>query len=142
MSVAAKKRVIAVGLIAFALWPLGHRVLVLRYDVSPWRFFGWAMYCQPKFTPEVEIYVRRGVERVPLIEPSELQRSRRDYVRRREMWGGLLAPDDLGREALRAAGDADEVEIIVRRLVIDPATSRLAAREETYTYPTAPPTSG
>jgi hypothetical protein len=87
------------------------------------------MYCQPKFAPEAEIYVPRGAERAPLSEaagePSELQRRRRDYVRRREMWGGLLAPDDLGREALRAAGDADEVEIAVRRLVIDPATARL-----------------
>ncbi len=142
MSFAAKKRVIAVGLVVFALWPLLHRVLVLRYDVSPWRFFGWAMYCQPKFVPEVEMFVRRGAERVPLIEPSELQRSRRDYVRRREMWGGFLAPDNLGREALRAAGDADAVEIMVRRLAIDPATSLLAAREQTYTYPSAPPGSG
>lgn len=133
---------IAVGLVVFALWPLVHRLLVLRYDISPWRFFGWAMYCQPKFAPEVEIYVRRGAERVSLSEPSELRRSLRDYVRRREMWGGLLAPDDLGREALRTAGDADEVEIVVRRLVIDPATSRLAAREERYTYPTTRPTSG
>ena len=146
MNVAAKRRVIAAGLVVFALWPLVHRVLVLRYDISPWRFFGWAMYCQPKFAPEVAIYVRRGAERIPLIEaagePSELQRRRRDYVRRREMWGGLLAPDNLGREALRAAGDADVVEIIVRRLVIEPATSRLTAREETYTYPAAPPSSG
>jgi hypothetical protein len=118
-------------------------VLVARYDISPWRFFGWAMYCQPKLSLEVDVYVRRNGVRLPVTETqsdlSELQRQRLDYVRRREMWGALLPPDHLARETLQAVGEAEAVEIIVRRLVLQASTAHIEARQQVYSYPRSAP---
>ena len=44
MTLAGKQRLVFAVLALLAVWPLAHRVLVWRYDIAPWRFFGWAMY--------------------------------------------------------------------------------------------------
>ena len=138
MNLAAKRRAAAIGLALFAIWPLLHRGLVAYADISPWRFFGWAMYCQPKLPVHVDVYVRRDDAVLPLdnaaIVPPELRLRRLSYTRRREIWGALLPPDDLALGVLEAVPDAGGVEIVVRRLVLDPATAHIAAREQRYRY--------
>ena len=42
-----KRRLVAAGLLLFALWPPLHFALVRRYDVDPWKLFGFAMYSVP-----------------------------------------------------------------------------------------------
>jgi len=37
------------ALLLVAAWPLAHRTLVVRQGVSPWKLYGWAMYCMPSF---------------------------------------------------------------------------------------------
>lgn len=127
-----------VGLALFAVWPLVHRGLVATLDISPWRFFGWAMYCQPKLPLGIDIYVLRGDTSVELDKassvPPELRRQRHSYARRREIWGALLPPNELARGVLEAVADAEGVEIVVRRLVLDPSTSHIASRHHTYRY--------
>lgn len=139
MSVGAKRRAVAVGLVLFGLWPLVHRVLVMRYDISPWRFFGWAMYCQPKLPLEVDIYLHRDGARLLLDEAvsprPELRQQRLAYARRREMWGALLPPAELAHQTLEAIADAEAAEIVVRRLLLRAPTAHIEVREQTYIYP-------
>lgn len=138
MSTATKRRVVAVALAVFAAWPLAHRVIVARYDVSPWRFFGWAMYCQPKIPIAVDVRVRIDGAVLPLADASgdagELMRRRFEFAQRRQTWGELLPPDDLAGHILGALPQGEGVEVVVSRLVLDPATSRLTARTESYEY--------
>jgi hypothetical protein len=130
---------VAVALMAFAMWPLIHRVLVARYDLSPWRFFGWAMYCQPKIPPVVDAYVDVDGVRLPLQqvlkEPREVSRARLQFIQRRETWGTLVRPDELSRRILEAVPKANMTEIVVRHLELDPSTAHLRAREYGYRYP-------
>lgn len=131
-----KRRVVIVALVAFAVWPLVHRVLVLRYDLSPWRFFGWAMYCQPKIPLVVDAWVRVDGTRVPLEqalgESAELSRRRFEFIERRETWGALAQPDELGTRILEAVPHAESAEIVVRRLGLNPSTARISARRHEY----------
>jgi hypothetical protein len=138
LSLATKRRVLAIALVLLALWPLAHRVLVVRYDISPWRFFGWAMYCQPKLPLDVAIYVRRDGVLVPIgtvARDAVLEGQIRAFARRREMWGALLPPDDLARRALEVVTDAASVEIRVRRLLLNPETALIESSEQVYRYP-------
>jgi hypothetical protein len=142
LNIAAKRRAAAIGLGLFALWPLLHHGLFIYADISPWRFFGWAMYCQPKLPLQVDVRVRRGDTVSPLgdsaIVSPQLRRQQLSYMRRREIWGSLLPPDDLASEALAAVPDATGVEIVVRRLVLDPSTAHITAREQRYQYQREP----
>jgi hypothetical protein len=133
MSTETKRRVVFSVLCVFALWPLAHRGLVARYDLDPWRFFGWAMYCQPKLPLRVGIDAWRAGVRLSVPETAALANERRRYLARRAVWGSLLPPDDLAQEVLDQAA-ADDVRIEVRRLVLDPATSRIVTREQVYRY--------
>ena len=47
MSPRAKARVVGTLLLLVAVWPLAHRQLVVRFDVNPWKLYGFAMYCTP-----------------------------------------------------------------------------------------------
>lgn len=136
MSTDAKRRVVAAALLALALWPLCHRLLVLRYDLSPWRFFGWAMYCQPKISPEVDAWIHLDGGRVALEEmiadSQEIARARFDLRRQREVWGTWVTPDSLARRIFEAVPRAERVDIVVRHLGLDPSTARIGAREYEY----------
>ena len=101
MTVAATRRWVAALLVALALWPLGHRALVISYDVSPWKLFGWAMYCVPKPERTTRIYVpdTAGERRLPLSELSdETNVELRQFHNR---WGAL--GDLADREAVACA---------------------------------------
>jgi hypothetical protein len=49
------------------------------------------------------------------------------------MWGAPLPPDDLAREVL-SISSAEAVDITVRRLVLQPSTAHIGAREQVYSY--------
>jgi len=136
LSTDTKRCVVALGLVALALWPPIHRGLVARYDVSPWRFFGWAMYCQPKIPISIDAFVDVDGVRLPLeqavAERRAIAHSRFEFMQRRETWGTLVEPDEFSRKVLEAVPQADRAEIIVRHLGLDPATGNIAAR--TYSY--------
>lgn len=138
MSSARKRQIVAAVLALLAVWPLVHRLLVARYDISPWRFFGWAMYCQPAVRLIVDTRVHldgRELELADaLADSSELMRQRFEFAERRQIWGELLPPDDLARRILDAVPRAQAVEVVVRRLVLDPSTADLRARTSRYSY--------
>ncbi|HSQ00629.1 MAG TPA: hypothetical protein VL049_25680, partial [Candidatus Dormibacteraeota bacterium] len=79
---AAKQRLVVSVLAVLALWPLAHRALVWRYDLDPWRFFGWAMYCTPRLPVDVSLFAVEDGARVP-VELASLTRAQRGAVQGR-----------------------------------------------------------
>lgn len=137
MTLAGKQRLVVALLGLLAVWPLVHAGLVARYHIDPWRFFGWAMYCTPKLPVRVSIYERRGDARVPIaardLDPT-LRQARRRLLNRRRRWGILAPVDGFGRQLLAARPAAEAIEIELDHWYLDPASARIAARSETFTY--------
>ena len=137
MTLAAKQRLVAGVLVVLAAWPLAHRVLVWRYDLDPWRFFGWAMYCTPKLPAEVHLFAYEKGERVP-VPTSALSRPQRRAVyglrRRRVVWGTLASPERAGAALLAARPDADAVEVVVEKWYLDTETASIATHVEPHRF--------
>ena len=144
MTFTAKQRLVVAALAVLAVWPLAHRALVVRYDLDPWRFFGWAMYCTPKLPTDIYLFAVENGVRVP-VDPQSLTPAQRRSVyallRRRSVWGSLASPEHVGSTILAAKPEADAVEVVVSKWYLDPATAQIATRDERYRFqrdPTAP----
>jgi len=105
MVLTLRRKTLAVGLLltAFALWPLLHHVVVKRHFVSPWRLFGWAMYCVPVYQPDVSFFAVRDDQRFAIEFPAagDDALAYRRFVQQRAQLGTLVSPDDLGRILFR-----------------------------------------
>lgn len=142
MSLRTKQRIVAAAVIGLAVWPLAHRVLVARYRVTPWRLFGWAMYCSPKLPVRVTIQGVSGGERTRLAITDAgnhaLRRAIVGFSRRRGVWGALVEPDGIGALALAKHPQTEAVDVEVEHLYLDPATALIASQRYTYTYTRQP----
>ncbi|MGH7786113.1 MAG: hypothetical protein ACRERC_04555 [Candidatus Binatia bacterium] len=138
MTLTAKRRLVIAFLALFAVWPLVHRGLVARYHMTPWRLFGWAMYCTPKLPVRAEVYALRGGARERLnpnsIERRHLREAVFAFARRRGVWGEFEPPDRLARFVLRSEPGLDAVEIELEEQYLDPATSHIGARRSTHRF--------
>ena len=134
MSTAAKRRIVLALLVVFALWPLAQHALVQRYGLNPWKFFGFAMYTQPRIIPIVDVYVLdEAGRRRPLLQPDE-QRVLDAFRLRREVWGELEAPAELARVLRgRVAANAD-LEIVVTSPKLDASSARITSDRTSYFY--------
>ncbi|MEO8605754.1 MAG: hypothetical protein ABI629_24510 [bacterium] len=137
MSVTAKQRLVVGVLVGLAFWPIAHRILVVQTRLSPWRFFGWAMYCTPKLPVVVEVTALRGKARTALAL-SELSNDERRAVHRlsekRGMWGTYATPDRLAQRLLQSQHYADGIQIGVSHWYLDPDTARIATQRYEYVY--------
>lgn len=134
LSLRTKKRFVTVLLVVLAAWPLAHRYLVSRFDVSPWRFFGWAMYCQPALRPTTRVFVIESNDRRRLELPPSLEAEVRKFERDRYAWGRLHRPDELGEKILAFFPGLQFIEVEIERRNLDPASSRIVATEDLYSY--------
>jgi hypothetical protein len=139
----AKQRLTALALSAFAIWPLVHHGLVIRYDITPWKFMGFAMYCVPKLEPLVDVYAYYGERRSEVdMRGAHMRDLRREVARFatfRPVWGELLLPDRVGETAASVLSRADKIEVVVTKGYLDDETWRVAARESIYAYRVPPP---
>lgn len=135
MSLRSKQRIVVAALLVLAIWPLVHRGLVVRYGISPWRLFGWAMYCTPKLPVRVGVYAVRGDGRTALSAADDraLRKASRRFSKRRGLWGTLVEPDALAAVAFAARPDTDAIEIEVDHLFLDPRSAAIASQRFTYT---------
>ena len=117
----SRRKPLLVGLLltAFALWPLLHYLVVQRYFVSPWRLFGWAMYCVPVYQPEVSFFAVREDQRFAIEFPTagDDALAYRRFVRQRAQLGTLVPPDDLGHILFRQFPLVDQVVVRVTQPV-------------------------
>lgn len=143
-----KKRLATGFLLVFAAWPLVHRGLVARYDISPWRFFGWAMYCQPKLDVGLQVLViekgrpsRLGTSQIADAIPG-WRGLRRDYLEKRRYLGRLRPPDALAELVRARYPEADAIELVIAKDRLDRETAMIVETTETYRYPRADGRSG
>src|SRR5690242_3894312 len=89
---AMRKRSAMIGfLICFALWPALHHVLVRHFEMNPWKFFGWSMYCVPATFVHVSAFEREGHADHP-IDLASIQEKVDEFVHDRWVYGTLLTP--------------------------------------------------
>ena len=137
MTLAGKQRLVVAVLAALAVWPLAHRALVWRYDIDPWRFFGWAMYCTPKLPADIDLFAIEDGARVA-VELRSLTREQRRAIhslrRRRSLWGTLASPARAGAALRAARPQAEAVEVVVSKWYLDAATATIATHVETHRF--------
>lgn len=127
-----KRTVVGVFLIAFAVWPLIHRGLVWRYDVDPWKLFGFAMYAVPGPMKTVRVFPVSEDGRGRMLDferyaPAE-QRAVDQFRQRRRALGRLASMEPLGHRMLELHPDWEGATIAVVTLALDPETARLQTR--------------
>ena len=132
-----RRKILVIGLLltAFALWPLLHHVIAKRYFVSPWRLFGWAMYCVPVYKPRVHFFAVDGDRQIEIDFPrvtGDDARAYERFVRYRAELGTLAGPEALGRILFREYPHLDEVIVHVIQPVYHYASDRI--REAYFEY--------
>lgn len=132
------RRTAVVAVLAWvALWPLVHRALVARYELSPWKLSSFAMYSSPHPPILVALLVPSDGRLVPLDETAlpTLARTELDRFRvERHVLGRLREPDDLARTVLAARPELPTLLIVVQRTWLDPATAHVESASEQYGY--------
>lgn len=126
MTLRWKWRLVHAGLVLLTLWPLAQIGLALRYDLSPWKLFGFGMYAAPRFGMlGMEIYGRRqadGSEEQLVAPTPELQALAGRYLESYRWLGRLASAEELAQAALAFRSDWDQVRIVVFRPRLDPST--------------------
>ncbi len=132
-----KKRIVFAALMLVVVWPLVHHGLVRRYEINPWKFFGWSMYCiQPGRLELLFFPVADGGESPKWYagQPAELTDAIGEYLNRRRVWGLLLPPDEVASAVFDHAPRLNKVRLEVSETVMDTRTSRLGQRTHQYFY--------
>jgi len=136
VSSAAKARIAAFALVGLALWPLAHRLLVMRFELDPWRYWGFAMYCYPKTDLRVGFteLSDAGPERLaPSALPESVERELRRFRHARRARGSL-PPDAVAQSLRDARPDLGDLRIEVRTLRFDVASARFREVGDEYLY--------
>jgi hypothetical protein len=135
-----KRRLVVGGLVALTVWPLAHRVLVAAFDLNPWKFYGWAMFCVPNPRTFAALYELTGDNAVPLsrgrLRPEDEQ-AVRAYAAERQFLGLLARQaniEALAHKLLDEDPRLDRVGLLVTQLTLDSRTARLTTRQEMYVY--------
>ena len=132
-----KRRAVGIFLIAFAVWPLVHFSLTQRYDVSPWKLFGWGMYCVPGAMKTVRIMALtdRGMRTLNFQTYTPEERKWVDRFRMNRQALGLLAsPERLAQGMLELRPEYDGVVIAVLTLSLNRETAHLNVGHEYSTH--------
>jgi hypothetical protein len=130
-----KRRAVGIFLLVFAVWPLVQFGLTQRYDVSPWKLFGWAMYCVPGAMKTVRIGALSDapMRRLDFQAYAPEEQVLADTFRlRRQALGRLASPEALAEGMLELHPDVDGVLIAVLTLRLGRESARVL-REMDYT---------
>lgn len=131
-----KRRVVATGVVLFALWPAVHRGLVAAFDANPWKLAGWAMYVSPHFPSEVSLSRLRGGDERVVQNLQDWERTLvEEFVERRYTLGRLASPEPIARELLARFPEADAIAVDVTTRSFDLSSAMILERSERYVYP-------
>lgn len=138
MRITTKRSIIAAGLAVFAAWPPVHYAITATTELSPWKGFGWAMYCVPARQVTVRVNPLDGEAPAipePARQPRGLLRAYVDFVERRRAVGRWARPDAFARAVLEEYPDAAGIEIVVEQAAVDRATATFVLeRRDRYEY--------
>jgi len=129
MRFTTKRSLIMTMLTVLAVWPLVHRVLIPWLDISPWKGFGWAMYCVPERVVLIEVTTwptdRFPLDEVDLNVSPALVRAHGLAIRRRQVLGRWAPPDALARAILAGQPTLSRIEIAIEERGLDRKTARI-----------------
>ena len=133
-----KKRISAGIIVLIILWAIVHVGVVERFEMDPWRFFGFSMYAVPENYQWVHVYkIEDGEEKLIITAgmPAEMRIEYRRFRRDRAVLGELVAPHALAEKALEELPDIDGVKIYCVRDSVSAKTSLLEVNTAVvYTY--------
>jgi hypothetical protein len=134
MSARALERTIAAILLAVAVWPIAHLVLVARFEVDPWELFGWGMYAAP--SPQVQIRLEQLYEgRSLVVRPSDATlEALNEFARLRTRLGRFVSLDATADEVLALEPQMEGVALVLRRWSLDRETARFGYTETRHEY--------
>lgn len=118
MKTATKERIVGVVLIALLLWPFVHQHLTQAYLVSPWKLYGWAMYCVPSLL-SVDLLDHEGARRDLAEFDENIQMLFRRFRRHHHALGLLVGPRKVAEAVARARPDYSVFVIRVDRYGFD-----------------------
>lgn len=137
LSPAAKSRTALLALAALVIWPVLHFTMVQKYELNPWKFFGFAMYCSPTLPVRANIEVIEDGKSMS-IDPNQLSRAGRGAMRRFVVSRGVLGtfedPDPVAAWVFHLRPQAEEVRIEVLHAHIDRGTGRIVEDRYPYEY--------
>ena len=124
-----KRRIVAIALLCFALWPLAQHGLVRAFGVDPWKLFGWAMYSAPgpmrtvRVVGVLEDGTALGLD-YRAYAPAD-ERAISHFRHRRNALGSLASSDRLALSLLAGHPEWAGVWIGVLSLSLDADSARL-----------------
>ena len=127
MTFRAKQRAVFIFLVALVAWPFAHHALVQAWQIDPWSFGGWAMYCTPRLDLRVGASGYRGGLPLRQQVPQSLAPAATAYGERRMSYGRFVAPDALAEEILAEMPAADGVVVLIEKRRLDPASATIRA---------------
>ena len=121
-----KQRIIKAGLVALALWPLLHILVVRSTGISPWRGFGWGMYTVPVLEVDLAVNPLEGVyaESTEEGQATVIEEMKR-YIRAYQALGSNARPDDIAESVFAAYPGLQLIEIEVIQHALDRKTARI-----------------
>lgn len=136
MTARGKARLIGTVVLAIAVWPIAHRLLVVRMDVNPWKLYGFAMYCTPHEVVVDVIDRSSGAPRRldPAAFPPPLRESHQRFEARRSVLGRLAAPDALAADAFAALPELRALTVAVSIFSLEPGQASITRRTQLYPF--------
>ncbi len=132
-----KKRAVIAVLLLVALWPFAHRILVVRYDLNPWKLSGWAMYTTPAPPILLVLHTKQEKGVVPINQQMLAAPARETIVRflvERHVLGKLRRPDDVAQSVFSVRNDLHSLVVVVEKMALDQETARMVSTKERYVY--------
>lgn len=116
-----KQRIVFAVLVVLAIWPLVHRGFVDRYDLNPWKFFGWSMYCT-QFRDDFEIVMDPWIDRE---KDRRWERPIRKLKANSRSFGTLYSAESFCREMMGLYPEIRSISVETQRTYLDAKTGRL-----------------
>jgi hypothetical protein len=138
MRLAVKRRILLAILGTLAVWPIVHGWVVKRWDLDPWRFFGFAMYAVPatyQWVHEFELHDDREVSLHSNKFEQEALRLHINLMRQRAVLGDLIEPNELAEALFAERPEMSGLKVLLHRVAVSPETSRVEVRNAVaYVY--------
>ena len=130
MTFERKRQVVCMALVVLAIWPLVHHVAVRRFDLDPWKLFGWSMYTVPPrrvraFPVSLEDDRLLGVAGLPPHHARLVKSAYDDFSQLRRQWGEFVTPDEFARSLFVAYPEVDRLAIYVQHIRVDRSTAKV-----------------
>lgn len=131
-----KRALVIASLVCLILWVPAHRLLVLRFDLNPWKFGGFAMYAEPVPKIGIGFFTELDGALVPLriAARPEDQALFVSFFETRKHAGMLVPPDALADQIFESDPAVDALTIVITRRRLDPVSARLQVGRHDYRY--------